>query len=305
MITKNRTKLRKVAKVSLFKILLAVTVLLVVIAFIYYYVIVLPARERAELEFEKEQFASKTSTALNTLIQASELAPYLTGMAEVNCDIPQGTSRGSGILWINDGVYSVLTNGHVVLDANSCTIEVEGKRELSTTYKTADPAHRYAYNKLTDIAILPLIERGKPPSGQGGMHYIPLLERQTIPLANLNYKIYSMRKCDTTIPLGSSMVVVGYPASTIKSITYGTRTSYQVSQTVTTGVISALEDSDDNLPYPNYFTSAKIDSGNSGGVAFSKDETGPCLLGIPTWINIGNFDTQGIIQNIHNILYKQ
>jgi hypothetical protein len=57
-----------------------------------------------------------------------------------------------------------------------------------------------------------------------------------------------------------------------------------------------------NSEYANYFVSAKIDSGNSGGIALSKDKNGLCVLGIPTWLNVGNYDTQGMIQNIHNIM---
>lgn len=59
------------------------------------------------------------------------------------------------------------------------------------------------------------------------------------------------------------------------------------------------------MPYPNYFVSAKVDSGNSGGVAFSKDSNGLCVLGIPTWLTIGNFETQGLVQNIHNVFYER
>jgi len=55
------------------------------------------------------------------------------------------------------------------------------------------------------------------------------------------------------------------------------------------------------MPYPNYFTSAKIDSGNSGGIALSKDGNGLCILGVTTWLSVGNWEIQGIIQNIHNV----
>ena len=53
------------------------------------------------------------------------------------------------------------------------------------------------------------------------------------------------------------------------------------------------------------YVSAKIDSGNSGGIAFSKDSRGLCVLGIPTWLTVGNYETQGLIQNIHNAFYSK
>jgi len=59
------------------------------------------------------------------------------------------------------------------------------------------------------------------------------------------------------------------------------------------------------LPYQNYFVSAKIDSGNSGGIAISKTTSGNlCLLGVPTWVSVGNYETQGLVQNINNIFSK-
>jgi hypothetical protein len=56
------------------------------------------------------------------------------------------------------------------------------------------------------------------------------------------------------------------------------------------------------LKYQNFFVSAKIDSGNSGGIALAKDGQGVCTLGLPTWLTVGNYETQGLIQNIMNLL---
>ena len=74
----------------------------------------------------------------------------------------------------------------------------------------------------------------------------------------------------------------------------------------TNGTISGYDSSpqNDGLPYSNYYISATIDSGNSGGIAFSKDKNGLCLLGIPTWITTtGNYSNEGIVQNIDNITW--
>ena len=77
-----------------------------------------------------------------------------------------------------------------------------------------------------------------------------------------------------------------------------------MSNGIISGYDSIVKDTQ-KLPYSNYFVSAKIDSGNSGGIALSKNEKGLCVLGVPTWLTVGNYETQGLVQNIHNIYYKQ
>ena len=72
---------------------------------------------------------------------------------------------------------------------------------------------------------------------------------------------------------------------------------------VSNGVISGFAPAAAGLPNTDYFVSAKIDSGNSGGIAFSKDRDGLCILGIPTWVSQGNFENAGLIQNMSNIYY--
>lgn len=50
-----------------------------------------------------------------------------------------------------------------------------------------------------------------------------------------------------------------------------------------------------------YFTTAKIDTGNSGGLVVAKEKGKICLVGIPTWVSIGEVDNLGVIQPIENI----
>ncbi len=243
----------------------------------------------------------------NQTITGPELTEYLSGVVRVRC----GDYQDSGVLWFNNGIYSVLTNQHVTssLEYNqSCVVIIEekSKKGLSTVYETVALKNSYQWNNKADIIVLQLIERGS--SQHEERNYIPVLKRQTAPLKNLNFKISLIPKCKANMPLGSPAMVVGYPASTIKKINTEKWIFFESSQTITEGIISALDDSvngflSDQL-YPNYFVSSKIDSGNSGGVAFSKNNGKLCLLGIPTWLNIGDYDTQGIIQNIYNIISK-
>lgn len=63
---------------------------------------------------------------------------------------------------------------------------------------------------------------------------------------------------------------------------------------LTEGIISGKNEK-------GYFTTAKIDTGNSGGLAISKENNKVCLVGIPTWASVGEIDSLGIIQPIENI----
>ena len=63
---------------------------------------------------------------------------------------------------------------------------------------------------------------------------------------------------------------------------------------VTEGIISGESEY-------GYFTSAKLDSGVSGGLVVAKENGTPCLVGIPTAASIGEFENLGVIQPISNI----
>tara|TARA_B100000745_G_C20151287_1_gene394706 strand:- start:1889 stop:3073 length:1185 start_codon:yes stop_codon:yes gene_type:complete len=77
------------------------------------------------------------------------------------------------------------------------------------------------------------------------------------------------------INLGDRVRVLGYPS-----------TSGGLSLTITEGIISAL-DEDGNL-----LTSAKIDSGNSGGIAIADDG---CIIGMPIAVREGDYQNLGQI----------
>lgn len=93
------------------------------------------------------------------------------------------------------------------------------------------------------------------------------------------------------VSLGEAVVVIGYP-------TIGTTNDV----TITEGIISGFEGRrfdprypfDNSLPVPVYYvTSAKIDSGNSGGAAILLEDN--CFLGMPTFSIIGQSESFGRI----------
>jgi len=106
--------------------------------------------------------------------------------------------------------------------------------------------------------------------GSGDWVYIP------IPSDNYTSAVSYKKSCtDSSASLGDKITIFGYP-------TDGSHSGV----TVTTGVVSGDEGN-------YYVTDAKIDHGNSGGVAvLNKDD---CYLGIPTWAQSGGFESFGRI----------
>ncbi len=149
----------------------------------------------------------------------------------------------------------------------------------------------YDWNKKTDVHVSLIWNKEKSIAG--------------FPVASANYNLYSLKRCTIRMPLGSPVVIIGFPAFTQSGDSVFPTNA---PRTITNGVISGHDQSvsppQGVLPSVNYFVSNKIDSGNSGGMAVSKDASGLCVLGIPTWLRVGNYDTQGIVQNIHNVIYK-
>ena len=228
-------------------------------------------------------------------ISASELDSYLTGVGSVDCG-GQIQKEGSASLWKLEMGYVALTNAHVVDTDGICSLTIgDSPTDIkhSGIYKL-DKTNIFRWNSDTDISVLKII-----PS--------PLNADISTPIPGLNYKLSTLKKCPQRMPVGSPVAVIGYPAFSKKVYEYEGHIGTQSFRAVTNGTISAHDTSVTpplgKLPYPNYFVSAKIDSGSSGGIAFAKDESGLCVLGVPTWLTIGNFETQGLVQNIHNITY--
>lgn len=242
-----------------------------------------------------------TSSPQNTSISASELVPYLSGVVEIEC----GDVSGSGSLYT--GGY-VLTNFHVIEGQKNCVALKTEANSIGTVIYSIDTSSARSWNNSTDVAVVKL-SYIKTTCYDGNRNIIACPTKDT-PIENLNYKIFDLPSCEMQIPSGSPVAIVGYPAFSRTAFNSGGVTGTDKTRLVTTGIISGYETNNTGsplwkvFPYPDYFISAKIDSGNSGGMAFSKDQNGLCVLGIPTWLTIGNYDTQGIVQNIHNVLYK-
>ena len=242
----------------------------------------------AKIQTLTETIQNQSKVVKDTVITSNDLLPYMTGVVQVVCSSPSGISSGSGSLFtFKEMEQAVLTNYHVVKDASKCVIVMTNTANTPTGMFAAQ-GEIYTFNKETDQAVLGI--------GQA-------VSAASVPIANYNYSLASVRKCPSPLPVGTPVVIIGYPSyarrdSTINIQTIGTVNV--VYRTTTNGIISGYDTSGQGDA--NYFVSAKIDAGNSGGIALAKDELGLCVLGLPTWLTMGNYETQGLVQNISNVL---
>lgn len=230
-------------------------------------------------------------------IQASEIEPYLTGVVSIRCS----SGRGTGSLWKVGEEYTVITNKHVMNASNrkTCSIDAINKEGTSDegNYKVSDENFISGKNGLDFTSAKFYIDLSK----------FSIVSSLSKPVSDLNYKISALKKCPKEMAIGSPVAIIGFPATTEKQVELNGYSFSIVLRSVTEGIISAHDTTVSggvfgNLQFVNYFVSAKLDSGNSGGIALSKDMNGLCVLGVPTWLSMGNYDTQGIIQNINNLI---
>lgn len=249
------------------------------------------AKTDAQVKTLTQALNTQQKSPKDIIISSADLSPYVTSVVQVICASPTTVSSGSGTLWtFKEAPYAVVTNYHVVKGADTCVLVIAdttntviGMFNLSGAIQTFNPS--------VDEAILTI------GSSTGN---------QNIPIANYNYSLSTMRQCPNQTPVGTPVVIIGFPAYAKRDSTVsigGIGTVNVIYRTVTNGIISGYDTSGGGNA--NYFVSAKIDNGNSGGMALAKDTNGLCLLGLPTWLTVGNYETQGLVQNIINVLPKK
>jgi hypothetical protein len=138
------------------------------------------------------------------------------------------------------------------------------------------------WNSNTDAALVPIIGIDEAAA------------TSSVAISDLNYSLSSLNLCQVSMPQESPVALLGFPASTQNS---------GATMTVTNGVISGDDNSNPDK-YSDYYVSAQLDNGNSGGIALSKGSDGVCILGIPTWISFGQNQVEGEVQDINNIFYS-
>ena len=172
-------------------------------------------------------------------------------------------ASGSGLaMQYSDGQISFVTNKHVLSDAQDYgpTQCLSKLPDDDTIYTTTFENDKVS----TDGSDWGLININDPDS-----HLKELVN------TDFNY-------CTTEASIGDSVVILGYPS-------YGTGYS---NITATEGIISGYDGQ-------YYTTSAKIEHGNSGGLAIKEKDN--CYLGIPTAVVTGGFESLGRILDVKNI----
>jgi hypothetical protein len=163
----------------------------------------------------------------------------------------------------------VMTNKHVFLDDGrytpySCTIKLPGDE---TVFEVFFKSGNYRTIDPLDVGLIEIVS---PDAYVRGITSIQ--------------KVFTESFCAYTPSLGEKVAILGYPAiGTVGDIT------------ATEGIISGY-DSD------FYITSAKIEHGNSGGIALSIEKN--CILGIPTFVRKGEIETLGRILSAQAIFTK-
>lgn len=205
---------------------------------------------------------------------------YLYSIAKVTCHLEKDrVITGSGSVWAYGGYYFLVTNEHVLEEADtndgeSCIIEIaldwnaisddrdQAIQENKLLIYEVDTNYTYWDQEGLDFAITFIEELSQP---------ISLLENQAM--------VPNAETCSTTLAAGRKIKIIGYPYTGPYSL-----------PTVTEGIISSWNRVGDTT---YYVTSAKIEHGNSGGVAVTDDYR--CLVGIPSSVVTGSTESLGMI----------
>lgn len=248
------------------------------------------ANQKDELEKSKKEGASLRA-ALSQVQTAQENAVSSTGLdrdlietiassvVRIACRTDSysgGIQQGSGMLLkTSSGEYRVRTNLHVINTSDGsksyCITAVYPDYRTPSNFLVYESTGYKFYNENLDIAYLTL--EAIPPSEVSSAGT----------LAQLNN--YARREggndiC-SNVDIGDHLSVFGYPGIGGDTLT------------ITDGIVSGFE-----FEYGTRYikTSAKIDHGNSGGVAV-KDSG--CVVGIPTFVQTGSVESIGRIMDLN------
>ena len=224
----------------------------------------------------------------------NDIRKYLQYVGWISCNDGKGnTWSGSGSIWKHNSNYQFLTNYHVIEGAKMCQLvyssdpnNSDAEEPNAVLYDLDIDNALVEINDIVDYAII-----GLKKISYGNIEDEP-------PSVDTNFK-----SCPKHLPLATSVFVVGFPATTQTMTQTQAGDVTSINLTVTNGIISSYDDNPTSI-YPdyNYFVTAKVDSGNSGGLAIADYKGGLCVMGIPTSVKLGNYEIQGMIQSINNII---
>ncbi len=203
----------------------------------------------------------RTATVDNTTeeLEAKKEIDNTRAVVQILCN----KSAGSGTMMTEEGL--ILTNYHVVEGEEYCVVTIPNAT-------TGEPEEIYYASVITipelselyDIATLEIDSVYTDEEGKTLGAY-----------PNKFSYFQRLESCsDDPWKLGEPIKIFGYPA-----------TSHNYNLTITEGIISNFSDG-------YILTSAKIDSGNSGGLAINQEG---CMVGIPSAVLEGDYQNLGVI----------
>jgi len=185
---------------------------------------------------------------------------------------------GSGSIWFVNDNYWVLTNEHVLTGTEECyvIVTIDWVEAIENYDKAIEEDNILIY-------YLDPYETFYIPEDGYDLSYGVLEEiEQSIEMLDYVAMLPDIENCNEYYNIGTEVQVFGYP---------GIGSSVVV--TLTEGIISSFEKIG-NAYY--YLTSAKIEEGNSGGMAFTDiTENSSCVVGIPTFVETGSMESLGRI----------
>ena len=177
-----------------------------------------------------------------------------------NVPVYEPAIEGSSVIISAKG--EILTNAHVVGDSPLCLVQTA----KAPNYSVPSPsyfARVLAVDKDLDIAKLLIIS-----DIEGN-------------LVGQDFKYFNFTK--QTPSVGQGIYIAGFSIASNKHLA------------ITEGIISGYNDISGYIQGTFLITSAKIDSGNSGGAALTEEGE---LIGLPTFLR-GNYETLGYILDLN------
>jgi hypothetical protein len=221
----------------------------------------------------------KSDEVVKNQTYEAQASVVLDSIAKVVCSLDKNKmSSGSGTIWSKGNKYYLVTNRHVLEDADtddeSCGITIARNwnavaDDPSAAYQNDDlliyqlnQGYTYWEAEGLDLAITEIYEYEQPLS------YLEDIAMET-----------NEAECNETVAPGSKIKIIGFPYTSSVSL-----------PTITEGIISSFEKTGEML---YYITSAKIEHGNSGGIAVTDDYY--CMVGIPSAVVVGETESYGRI----------
>ncbi len=220
---------------------------------------------QADLKNIKEILDNIKSKYVNRPDLPSIIAKWRPFVVYIECNFGSNYLSGSGFLTdskSDNGIY-VVTNKHILIDNSGQSLtKCNFQLPGNNTIYSFELAFNFSEN--IDLGILKV---NSPDN------YI----KNLISSKTNNYMV--CRKIATSV--GDDIVILGYPVG-----------GSQNDITPTEGIISGY---DGNY----YITSAKMEHGNSGGVAILVNQN--CYVGMPTFVRVGDIESYGRILNVDAI----